>query len=221
MTNAIFELEAELRDGIGKGASRRLRRQQNKVAAIMYGGDEKPIPISLDHNKILQALQHEAFYSHILKINFQGKKQQVVLKDVQRHPFKKIIMHMDFQRIKDTDIINMRVPLHFTGTDACPGIKKGGIINHQAMDVEIRCQANKLPEFIAIDLSTLDLEHAIHLSNLKLPSGVSIPLLAHGKEHDLPIVSIHIPRAKVEEETKVEITATEEKSEVKPGSEAK
>ena len=220
MTNAIFELNAELRDGIGKGASRRLRRQQNKVAAIMYGGNEKPTTISLDHNKVIQALQHEAFYSHILKLNLNGTKQQVVLKDIQRHPFKKIIMHMDFQRIKDTDIINMKVPLHFIGTDLCPGVKKGGIINHQAMDVEVRCQANQLPEFIGIDLSTLDLDHAIHLSDLKLPVGVTIPLLAHGKENDLPLVSIHIPRAKVEEETKVE-TTTEVKTETKPSPEAK
>lgn len=221
MTNAIFELDAELRDEMGKGASRRLRRKQNKVAAIMYGGDEKPTSISLDHNKVLQAIQHEAFYSHILKLNIQGKKQQVVLKDVQRHPFKKIIMHMDFQRIKDTDVINMRVPLHFTGADVCPGVKKGGIINHQSIDVEIRCQANKLPEFIEVNVATLDLDQAIHLSDLKLPVGIAIPLLIHGKEHDLPIVSVHMPRAaKAEEETKVE-TTTEVKPEAKPAAEVK
>jgi large subunit ribosomal protein L25 len=214
MTDAIFELNAELRDEIGKGASRRLRRQQDKVTAIMYGGDEKPIPISLNHNKVLQAIQHEAFYSHILKINFKGKAHQVVLKDIQRHPFKKIILHMDFQRIRDTDVISMKVPLHFMGANACPGVKKGGIINHQAMEIEIRCQASKLPEFIAVDLSNLDLDHAIHLSDLNLPEGVI--LLAHGKDHDLPIVSIHIPRAKVEEDAKAATPSTEEKIENKP-----
>ncbi len=214
MTNAIFELDAELRETIGKGASRRLRRKQNKVAAILYGGNEKPTTIALDHNKVLNALQYEAFYSHILKLNINGEKQQVVLKDLQRHPFKKTILHMDFQRIKDTDVINMKIPLHFIGKDLCPGVKKGGIINHQAMDVEIRCQANKLPEFITVDLSTLDLDQAIHLSDLKLPEGAVIHLLAHGKDHDLPVVSVHMPRTKVEEETTVE-TATEEKTEDK------
>ena len=200
MTNAIFELDAEMRDAMGKGASRRLRRQHNKVAAILYGGDDKPTPISLDHNKVLQAIQFEAFYSHILKLNVAGHKQQVVLKDVQRHPFKKRVLHMDFQRIKDTDIINMKIPLHFVGLEACPGVKKGGLISHQAMEVEIRCQANKLPEFIAIDLSTLDLDQTLHLSDLQLPEGVAIPLLGHGKDHDLPVVTVHMPRTKVEEE---------------------
>lgn len=221
MTNAIFELDVELRDEIGKGASRRLRRKQNKVTAIIYGGDEKPTPITLEHNKVLQAIKHEAFYSHILKLNLSGKKQQVVLKDIQRHPFKKIVLHMDFQRIKDTDIINMKVPLHFIGTDVCPGVKKGGIINHQSIDVEIRCQAKQLPEFIAIDLSNLDIDQAIHLSELVLPTGVSIPALVHGKEHDFPVVSVHLPRAaKVEEETTAAAT-TETPAENKPNTATK
>lgn len=212
-TTAIFELDAELRDLLGKGASRRLRRKENKVAAILYGGNEKPTAISLDHNKILQALKHEAFYSHLLKLNLSGKTQQVVLKDIQRHPFKKIILHMDFQRINDTDIINMKVPLHFTGTEACPGVAKGGLINHQAMEIEIRCQAIKLPEFITVDLSNLELEQSIHLSDLKLPEGVMIHMLAHGKEHDLPVVTVHLPRAaKIEEEATVETVITTEKA---------
>ena len=123
---------------------------------------------------------------------------------------------MDFLRINDTDIINMRVPLHFIGTDVCPGVAKGGIINHQAMDVEVRCQANQLPEFIEIDLSTVDLDQAIHFSDLKLPAGVTIHMLAHGKEHDLPIVSVHLPRAaKAEDDTPVETIVINEKADDK------
>ena len=212
MSAKIFELNAESRSDIGKGASRRLRRKENKIPAIVYGSDEKPTPVILDHNKVLQATSHEAFYSHILTLNIANKKQKVVLKDMQRHPYKKKILHMDFQRVKDTDIITMRIPIHFIAADKCPGVKMGGIINHQAIDVEVRCQAIKLPEFIEVDLSSLELDHAIHLSDLKLPEGIEILTLSQSKDkdHDLPVVSVHLPRmAKVEEaEAAASATAT-------------
>lgn len=193
---AVFEYHAELRHDQGKGASRRLRRTQDKIPAILYGGGEPPMALILDHKKILHALENKAFYSHILTLNIAGKKQQVVLKDLQRHHFKKAIFHMDFLRVKATDHINMHIPLNFVGAENSPGVKAGGIVNHGRIDVEVRCLASALPESITVDLSALDLDQSIHLSQLKLPKGVEIAAFLHGhaEEHDVAVVSIHLPR---------------------------
>ncbi len=193
---ATFELTAELRDDQGKGASRRLRRVHNKIPAILYGGGEKPLAISLDHKKMMHALENQAFYTHLLTLNIAGKKQQAILKDLQRHHFKKAIFHADFLRVKATDLINMHVPLHFTGEANCPGVKAGGIISHLLMDIEVRCMASNIPEFIEVDLSTTGLDQILHLSDLKLPNGVEVVALSHGQaaQHDYAVVSIHLPR---------------------------
>lgn len=206
---AIFELNAELRHDQGKGASRRLRRTEDKVPAILYGGNDAPLAIMLDHKKVLHALENQAFYSHILTLNIGGKKHQAVLKDLQRHHYKKAIFHLDFQRVKATDKINMHVPLHFIGEANSPGVKAGGIVNHRMIEVEIRCLASSLPEYIEVDLSKLELNEAIHLSQLKLPKGLELVALSHGHEedHDQAIVSIHLPRRGQDEE---ETVATEE-----------
>ncbi len=199
---AIFELNAELRHDQGKGASRRLRRAQNKVPAILYGGNEAPLAITLDHKKVLHALENQAFYSHVLTLNIAGHKQQAVLKDLQRHHFKKAIFHMDFQRVKATDHIQMHVPLHFLGEANCPGVKAGGIVSHRLIDVEIRCLTSALPEYIEVDLSKMALDQTLHLSNLKLPKGVELVAFSHGHapEHDYAVASIHLPRRSIEEE---------------------
>jgi large subunit ribosomal protein L25 len=191
MTAAIFDLQAELRNDLGKSASRRLRREE-KVLGVVYGGDEAAVPVILEQRIVKRALENDAFYSHILNLTINGKKQQVVLKDLQRHPYKPIIMHMDFLRVKASDKIVMRIPLHFLGEDKCVGVQNGGIINHLMIDVELRCQANALPEHIDIDVSNLDVDGAIHLSQLKIPAGSELVLLAHG--HDEPVVSVHLPR---------------------------
>ena len=124
----------------------------------------------------------------------QDKPQQVLLKDLQRHPYKAALLHMDFQRVQDTDVVTMRIPIHFINEDVCPGVKSGGIINHHAIDVEIRCQAGQLPEFIEVDLQNVEVDQAIHLSELTLPNGIEIPALNQGKDHDAPVVSVHLPR---------------------------
>ena len=206
---AIFELNAELRHDQGKGASRRLRRTEDKVPAILYGGNEAPLAIMLDHKKVLHALANEAFYSHILTLNIGGKKQQAVLKDLQRHHYKKAIFHMDFQRVKASDRINMHVPLHFIGEANSPGVKAGGIVNHRMIEVEVRCLASFLPEYIEVDLSKLELDEALHLSQLKLPKGVELVALSHGHlaDHDQAIATIHLPRRGSEEETVAEAEA--------------
>lgn len=190
MTAAIFNLSASKREDMGKGASRRLRRLNNQVPAIIYGGSKAPQPITLNHNELLKAISHEAFYSHILTLDVDGQSEQVVLKDLQRVHAKRGIMHMDFQRVSGKDKISMRVPLHFINEENCPGAKAGGIITHLIIDLEIRCPANKLPEFIEIDMANLELDQSIHLSDITLPEGVEIPALGQGKS-DLPIVSVH------------------------------
>lgn len=214
---AIFELTAELRDDQGKGASRRLRRVENKIPAILYGGGEKPEAITLDHKKLMHALENQAFYTHLLTLNIAGKKQQAILKDLQRHHFKKAIFHADFLRVKATDYINMHVPLHFIGEANCPGVKAGGIISHLLMDIEIRCMASNIPEFIEVDLSNTALDQILHLSDLKMPKGVEVVALSHGQaaQHDYAVVSVHLPRRPAEEETSA--GATESKvTEVMP-----
>ena len=195
MTTAIFELDGELRTDLGKGASRRLRRTQDQIPAIIYGGDEAPTPITLDHKKVLHAIENEAFYSHILTLKINKKSVKAVLKDLHRHPHKRAVLHMDFQRVKSSDVITMRIPLHFIGEDQCPGVKEGGIIARQLIDIEIRCKASDLPEFVEIDLSNTQLDQVIHLSDITLPKGVEIPALAYDGDHDYPVVAVNIPRA--------------------------
>jgi len=190
---SIFELEAESRSDMGKGASRRLRRD-GKVPAVIYGGGEDPQSITLVHSEILKRLDHEAFYSHILTVNIDGKPGNAVLRDMQRHPAKPIIMHMDFQRVDENKPIRVHVPLHFIGEDVAPGAKAGGLITHELIEVALDVLPRHLPEFIEVDVSALEVGESRHLSDLPLPESGSLVELARGEGHDLPVVSIHIRR---------------------------
>jgi len=194
-----FELEASVRQDLGKGASRRLRRDK-KVPAVIYGGGADPVALIMDHDKVMHSLEHEAFYSHVLTVKIDGKAEKAVLKDLQRHPFKPAIMHLDLQRINEAEKLRMHVPLHFTGEESAPGIKRaGGVVSHLINDVEIACLPKDLPEFIEVDISSLDVGQTVHLSDLKLAAGVELVELQHGPEHDLPVVSIHLPRGAKED----------------------
>lgn len=195
---AVLELHGEFRKDQGKGASRRLRRMEDLVPAILYGGGECT-PIQFPQNKVRHALENQAFYSSLLTLHIDGKKHQAVLKDVQRHPFRKAIVHMDFQRVKATDKINMKIPLNFLGEETCPGVKAGGVINHHLIDIEIKCVASALPDHIDVDLSNLELDSSIHLSDIKLPKGAEL----YGYDSDAPVVAIHLPRRVIEDETPV------------------
>ena len=199
MSAVDFDINAQTRADVGKGASRRLR-QQGKVPAVLYGAGKDATALTLDHNEIFHHLEHEAFYSHILSVKVDGKAEKAVLKDVQRHPSKPKIQHVDFQRVSETQKIHMHVPLHFVGESVAPGVKAGGLISHLMTSVDIHCLAKDLPEFIEVDVSSLETGHSIHLSDLKLSQGVEIPELAHGPDHDLPVVSIHAPRGGAESE---------------------
>ncbi len=197
----IFELEAEKRTDMGKGASRRLRLE-GKVPAIMYGSDEDPQSITLSHNDVVKRLEHEAFYAHILTVNVDGKASKVVLRDLQRHPSKPTIMHMDFMRIDENKSIRVNVPLHFIGADIAPGVKTGGgLVSHELTEVALDVLPKHLPEYIEIDISAMEIGDSLHLSDLKVPESGVLVELARGEGHDQPIVSIHERKAVVEEDT--------------------
>ena len=203
--NDDFDLIADIREDQGKGASRRLRHQ-GKVPAIIYGAGRPPRALVFDHNRVLQQLENESFYSSVLNIKVGKKSQAAILKDVQRHPAKPLVMHMDFQRIVEDEEIKMSVPLHFIGEDVAVGVKQGGgAVSHLMNEVDIVCLPKHLPEFIDVDITDLELDEMLTLSDIKLPEGVSIPALAQGPEQDRPIVSIHvIKEVVIEEEEELE-----------------
>ena len=197
-----FTLSAEVRSDYGKGASRRLRRT-NKFPGIIYGGGGNPTPVSLDHNEMTNNLQNEAFFSHILTLKVDGAEEQAIIKDIQRHPYKQRILHMDFQRVLMNEAISVRVPLHYLNEETCPGVKtEGGAINKIENDIGISCLPANLPEYIEVDLAELKLGDSLHLSDVKLPEGVTGTDYTEGDEdHDRAIVSVFQPRAAAEEET--------------------
>jgi large subunit ribosomal protein L25 len=195
-----FELVAEFRETQGKGASRRLRHE-GKVPAILYGGHSEARALTLSHQKLLIMLENERFYSTILNLKVGDQTQAAILKDVQRHPYKNAIVHIDFQRVEDNQKIRISIPLHFVGAAVSPGVKsQGGLVSHMRNEVEVSCLPKDLPEFIEVDMSGLSLNESIHLSQLKIPDGVE--LLALAKE-DAAVVAIHSPRAEEPEPTTV------------------
>ncbi|GAA0849071.1 50S ribosomal protein L25/general stress protein Ctc [Marinobacter szutsaonensis] len=196
-----FVIEAFPRDDQGKGASRRLRREERKIPAIIYGGGKDATPVAIWHNELKKALENEAFFSHVLTVELNGKKESVILKDLQRHPYKPILTHADFLRVDKDHEIHVNVPLHFVNEESAPAIKlQGGVANHQINEVEVICLPQNLPEFIEVDMATVEMDHVVHLSDLKLPEGVKIAALLQGEDHDLPVVAIHKPRgAKADE----------------------
>lgn len=203
-----FELDAEVRKDIGRGASRRLR-QADKIPAVVYGAGEAPVSLMLDHKKTSIALGNEAFYSKILTLRLGKKSEKVILKDLQRHPAKPKIVHMDFLRVRADQKLTMNIPIHFIGEENAPGLKEGGVFSHVVSDVEISCLPADLPEYIEVDVSEMMLNQTLHLTDLKLPKGVELVAFAHGvEEHNLPVVSLHIPKI-VEEEVPVEAVAEE------------
>ncbi|MEN8107816.1 MAG: 50S ribosomal protein L25/general stress protein Ctc [Pseudomonadota bacterium] len=200
-----FELNAEPRTDTGKGASRRLRHA-GKIPAIMYGGDKDPESLILSHNEVIRNLEHEVFYSHILTIKISGGETRAVLRDLQRHPSKPFVLHMDLQRVKESEKIKMIVPLHFVGEDTAPGVKAGGLVSHDLTEVNVECFPRDLPEYVEVDISAMEIGDSLHLSNLMITDGVTLTDLARGEGHDLGVVSIHVKRVveEVEEEAAAE-----------------
>ncbi len=196
-----FALNAKVRSDIGKGASRRLRRLDNQVPAIIYGLDKTPENISLASNELTHALENEAFYSHIIELDVNNNKQNVILKDVQRHPAKVEILHVDFLRVDLTQKLTIRVPLHFINEEECHGVKmEGGQISHSTNELEVECLPGDIPEYIEVDMTAITLGQTLHISDVKLPEGVTSVALSHGEDHDLPVAAVNKSKA-VEEDT--------------------
>ncbi|MBU2954056.1 50S ribosomal protein L25/general stress protein Ctc [Marinobacter sp. F3R08] len=190
-----FVIEAFPRDDQGRGASRRLRREERKIPAIIYGGGKDATPVAIWHNELKKALENEAFFSHVLTVELNGKKESVILKDLQRHPYKPLLTHADFLRVDKDHEIHVNVPLHFINEESAPAIKlHGGVANHQITEVEVICLPQNLPEFIEVDMATVEMDQVIHLSDLNLPKDVKIAALVQGDDHDQPVVAIHKPR---------------------------
>ncbi len=200
-----FVVGAETRNDQGKGASRRLRRA-GKVPAIIYGGKGEPSNIMLEQLKLLTMIDDERFYSSIVTLKLDGKEQQAIIKDVQMHPAKNAVLHVDLQRVLADQPIRLRLPIHFLNQATCPGVKtEGGQVSHLKSDVEISCLPKDLPEALEVDMANMHLNDTIFLKDVKVPPGVTIPELAAGR--DIPVVSIHAPRAEEPEPAAAEAAA--------------
>jgi len=205
-----FKLSAQMRTDVGKGASRRLRRQANLIPAIIYGAGKSPTMITIDHDSMLHALENEAFFSHILEIKLGEQIEQVILKDLQRHPYKPKILHADFQRIKADEKLTLSVPLHFIGEHIAPGVKEqGGKVSHYINELEIRCLPAKLPEFIEVDISRMQLNDIIHMRDLTVPADIEVVALIHDPDNNSAIVGVHAAKVKAEPEAEEEAVETE------------
>ncbi len=187
-----FTLQAQARADKGKGASRRLRRLNDLVPAVLYGDDKPAAMLSVPHKDLMKCLESEAFYSSVISLNVDGQDHKVLLRDVQRHPAQPRVLHVDFQRVSGTKKIHMRVPLHFINEENCVGVKQGGgAISHSLTQLDITCLAADLPEYIEVDLANVEVGQIIHISDLKLPKGVESVDLHKGADHDLPVVAVN------------------------------
>lgn len=215
-----FELKAAPRAEVNSRASRRLRRA-GKLPAILYGGKNPPQAITLDHDQVLQQLQYEAFYSHILTVKLDGGgEEKVVLRDLHRHPHKPKLLHMDLQRISETEKLHVNVPLHFMGEEVAPGVKRGGgIVSHLLTEVEVLCLPRNLPEYLEVDLSKLGVNESLHLSDIKVPNGVELLALSRGPDHDAPVATIIVPRGAGTEEAAAEAAEEAKPEETPPATE--
>jgi large subunit ribosomal protein L25 len=193
-----FALNAEVRSDLGKGASRRLRRNVAMVPAVIYGGDKAPQSISLLAKELAKLLETDAAYSHVLNLNVAGSNESVIIKALQRHPAKGFVLHADFIRVVADQKLSAHVPLHFINQETSVGVKQqGGEASHVLVEVEVACLPKDLPEFIDVDMANVEVGQIVHLSDLKLPQGVELVALAHG--NDLAVANIHASRVAKEE----------------------
>jgi large subunit ribosomal protein L25 len=209
-------IQATTRTDLGKGASRRLRRISGLMPAIIYGGKSKPESISIPHKDMIKAAENEALFSSVIDVDVEGKISHVIIKDLQRHPAKQIIQHVDFLRVDMKKALTVHVPLHFVNEDKCHGVKmEGGRVQHSMVEIEVSCLPKNLPEYIEVDMIDATLGTIIHISDIKLPKGVESVALSHGEDHDLPVASIVAPKGNDEEldSTPAEAAGDEEATE--------
>ena len=214
-----FTINAKSREDTGKGASRRLRRLTGEVPAIIYGGKKDAEKISILHKDITKALENDAVYSSIISLSIDGKAEDTIIKDIQRHPAKQIILHMDFLRVSKTTKLQTRVPLNFINEDICVGVKLGGgLIAHTMTDIEVSCLPKDLPESIDVDMAEIDVGQIVHLSDLTLPDGVESISLSQGTDYDLTVATVNKQKA-VEIDEPSESESTEDTSAESPENE--
>jgi large subunit ribosomal protein L25 len=192
----VFEVAAVPRSDTGKGASRRLRRD-GLVPGIVYGGNAEPEMISVQHSELERQLYQEAFYSSLLDLTLAGKTTQVVLKDLQRHPAKPFLLHVDFLRVSRDEKLRLTIPIHFVNEETCPGVKMGGTVSHNVTEIEVSCLPGDLPEYLTVDMAQMEVGDVVHVSELQLPDKVE---LTHSLDLDTPVVSIFAAQAEGAEE---------------------
>ncbi|MYH14802.1 MAG: 50S ribosomal protein L25/general stress protein Ctc [Gammaproteobacteria bacterium] len=212
-----IELNASLRTDLGTGASRRLRRSGERLPGVIYGGENAPQPVTLSANELTKAMQQEAFLSQIVNVKVDGTEQQALVRSLQLHPVNEKVLHVDFLRVEADRPIQTNVPLHFVNESKCVGVRTGGgSIAHNLVDVEVSCLPKDLPEFIEVDLAALEVGHALHLSDLSLPEGVTLVALGYGEDHDIPVVSVQPPRGGTAEAEEEAEEAAEEEAPAEP-----
>ena len=206
MSTEEFELNCSVRTDLGKGASRRLRRLDDNIPAILYGGDKDPIALTIAHKDIARATENEAFFAHIITLKIGNKKEQAVIKALQRHPARPIILHADFMRVSATHAIIVKVPIHFLNEETCVGVRLGGgNIIRTMNEIEVSCLPKDLPEYIEVDMLEIDLGESVHLSEITLPEGITSVALSHGEDSiDLSIAIVQAPKGIAEEDEEVE-----------------
>ena len=210
MSTTSFKLDVKARSEHGKATARRLRRQHNVIPGIVYGAAKEPSSISIDHNTLMVLLQNKAVYSHILDLSIDGKSESVVLKALQRHPYRNEVMHVDFLRVKAGDKIQMKVPVNFINIDQAPGVDQGGVVTHDMTELFIECLPKDLPESIDLDCSAIEMNQALHRSDVVLPSNTAF-VIPVDDDHNQAVVSIHEPKVESEpvEEEVIEEAAEE------------
>jgi len=206
--SSVFEFDAVSRANAGTSGAKGIRRNGN-IPAVIYGGSSEPELIELNHNEVAKKLANEAVYSHILQLNVGGKVQNAILKDMQRHPAKDTVIHMDFLRINMNEEIKVHVPLHFINEATSVGVKEGGVVTHSMVEVEVICLPANLPEFIEVDLAETEIGGSVHLADIAVPEGVAILALTHGEDHNLPVAQIVKTRIAASEDEDGEDAATD------------
>ena len=208
MSNEEFELNCTVRSDLGKGASRRLRRLNESIPAVLYGGGKDAVSLTIAHKDIAKATANEAFFSHIITLNVGSKKEKAVIKALQRHPAKPFILHADFLRVSDKQAITVKVPIHFLNEEKCIGVKlSGGNILKTLNEIEVSCLPKDLPEYIEVDMLEIDLGESVHLSDITLPENVSSVALSHGEGSDLSVAIVQAPKGSADED---QVEAVEE-----------
>lgn len=211
----ILTLDASQREEVGSSTARRLRRGEDRVPGVVYGGGEEPTHFTIDYRRVAKVIEDEAFFSQVLSLSLGDHSEQVVLRELQRHPATERVIHIDFLRVREDRELQVMIPFHFLNEEDCIGVKlNGGMVSKNLTEAQVSCLPRDIPEFVEIDLEALDIGDAVHLSDIELPDGVAFVLLSHGDGRDDQVVNVHMPRGMSLDEDEEELVDTEEDQEV-------